>query len=134
MTTVRTQALLWYWQRISAMVLAVCVIVHLVGIIYAVRGGLSAAEILARTRGSWAFAAFYGAFVIACAIHAPIGLANVLAEMRRKPGSPPIAQKTGQQGGEHSGQQMSQHIVIAQVFAVLILVLGLRAVYAVVAP
>jgi len=113
-TTVRTQALLWYWQRISAMVLALCVIVHLAGIIYAVRGGLSAAEILGRTRGSWAFAAFYGVFVIACAIHAPIGLANVVAEMRRNRGS--------------------QHIVVAQVFAVLILVLGLRAVYAVVAP
>ncbi len=114
MTTVRTQALLWYWQRISAMVLAVCVVIHIVGIIYAVRGGLSGVEILARTRGSWTFAAFYGTFVIACAIHAPIGLANIVAEMRRNRGS--------------------QHIIVAQVFAVLILVLGLRAVYAVVAP
>lgn len=117
MTSVRTQALLWYWQRMSAMVLAVCVIVHLAGIVYAVRGGLSAAEILGRTRGSWGFAAFYGVFVVACAIHAPIGLANIIAEMR---GNRP--------------QNSRLHTVVAQVFAVLILVLGLRAVYAVVAP
>ncbi|MBC7710250.1 MAG: succinate dehydrogenase, partial [Rhizobacter sp.] len=33
------------------MLLALCVLVHLVTILYAMRGGLSAAEILARTRG-----------------------------------------------------------------------------------
>ncbi|MEP6559412.1 MAG: succinate dehydrogenase, partial [Burkholderiales bacterium] len=55
----------WYWQRISAMVLAVCVLVHLAVIIYAVRGGLSAAEILGRTHGSWSFGLFYAVFVVA---------------------------------------------------------------------
>jgi fumarate reductase subunit C len=59
MSTARNQALLWYAQRISAMVLAVCVIVHLVTIVYAVRGGLTGAEILGRTRGNWAFGGFY---------------------------------------------------------------------------
>ena len=44
------------------------------------RGGLSAAEILGRTRGSMAWAAFYGVFVIAVAIHAPIGLRTVASE------------------------------------------------------
>jgi fumarate reductase subunit C len=48
----RDQALLWAAQRISAAVLALCVVVHLVTIIYAVRNGLSAAEILGRTRGN----------------------------------------------------------------------------------
>src|SRR6185503_8797756 len=43
---VRTQVLLWAAQRISALVLAVCVVVHLVTTIYAIRNGLSAAEIL----------------------------------------------------------------------------------------
>ena len=52
----RREAVLWIGQRVSAMVLAACVMVHLVTIIYAVRGGLSAAEILARTRGSIAWA------------------------------------------------------------------------------
>src|SRR5262245_32432881 len=78
--SVRNQVLLWTAQRVSAMVLAVCVLVHLVTIVYAVRSGLSAAEILARTRGSLAWAGFYGLFVLAVAVHAPIGLRNVLAE------------------------------------------------------
>ncbi len=67
----------WYWQRISAMVLAVCVLVHLVTIVYAVRSGLSAESLLARTRGSVAFGAFYAVFVVAAAVHAPIGLARI---------------------------------------------------------
>jgi fumarate reductase subunit C len=77
---VRAQVLLWTAQRASAAVLAVCVIVHLVTIIYAVRNGLSAAEILGRTRGNAAWAAFYVLFVAAIVVHAPIGLRNVLAE------------------------------------------------------
>jgi fumarate reductase subunit C len=76
----RAQVLLWTAQRASAAVLALCVIVHLVTIIYAVRSGLSAAEILERTRGSAGWAAFYALFVAAVAVHAPIGLRNVLAE------------------------------------------------------
>ena len=78
--TVRTQVLLWTAQRASAVVLVVCVIIHLLTIIYAVRNGLSAAEILGRTRGSYAWAGFYALFVAAVAVHAPIGLRSVLAE------------------------------------------------------
>ena len=70
----------WYWQRISAMVLALCVVVHLLTIIYAVRSGLSAEALLARTRGNLAFAAFYAVFVLACAVHVPIGLARIAEE------------------------------------------------------
>ena len=70
----------WYWQRISAMVLALCVVVHLLTIIYAVRSGLSAETLLARTRGNLAFAAFYAVFVLACAVHVPIGLARIAEE------------------------------------------------------
>jgi fumarate reductase subunit C len=77
---VRAQVLLWTAQRASAAVLAACVLVHLVTIIYAVRNGLTAAEILGRTRGSAGWCAFYALFVAAVAIHAPIGLRNVLAE------------------------------------------------------
>jgi len=77
---VRTQVLLWAAQRISAFVLAVCVLAHLVTIIYAVRHGLTAAEILGRTRGNAGWAAFYALFVLAVAVHAPIGLRNVLSE------------------------------------------------------
>jgi fumarate reductase subunit C len=76
----RREVLLWTAQRATAVVLAVCVVVHLVTIIYAVRGGLSAAEILARTRGSIAWGTFYSVFVIAAAIHGAIGLRTVAAE------------------------------------------------------
>jgi fumarate reductase subunit C len=77
----RTQVLLWTAQRASAAILAVCVVVHLATIIYAVRNGLTAAEVLGRTQGSVAWAAFYGLFVAAVAVHAPIGLRSVLAEL-----------------------------------------------------
>jgi fumarate reductase subunit C len=79
----RTQVLLWGAQRASAAVLAVCVCVHLLTVIYAVRNGLSAAEILGRTAGSAGWAAFYAVFVAAVAVHAPIGLRNVLTETLR---------------------------------------------------
>src|SRR6187401_1012239 len=78
--SVRSQVLLWTAQRASAAVLAICVLVHLATIIYAVRGGLSAAEILGRTRGSIAWAAFYVIFVMAVAVHGAIGLRAVAAE------------------------------------------------------
>jgi len=67
-------------QRASAAVLALCVIVHLATIVYAVRGGLTAAEIFARTKGSAGWFCFYALFVLAVAIHAPIGLRPVLTE------------------------------------------------------
>ena len=60
--------------------LAFCVAVHLATMILAVRGGLSAADLLGRTRGSLGWAAFYGVFVVAVAIHAPIGLRTVVGE------------------------------------------------------
>ena len=75
-----TQTVLWLAQRITAAILAVCVVVHLATIIYAVQGGLTAAEILGRTRGNTAWLAFYSLFVVAAAIHAPIGLRPVLGE------------------------------------------------------
>lgn len=75
-----TQARLWYAQRISAMVLVLCVLVHLATMLVAVRGGLSAAEILDRTRGSALAALFYGVFVLSAAVHAPIGLAKICQE------------------------------------------------------
>jgi fumarate reductase subunit C len=79
----KTQAALWIAQRASAAVLAVCVAVHLVTIVYAVQGGLTAAEILGRTRGNAGWFAFYSLFVLAVAVHAPIGLRAVCIEWLR---------------------------------------------------
>jgi len=76
----RRETWLWFAQRASAAVLGICVVVHLITIIYATRGGLSGAEILARTRGNSAWLAFYSVFVLAVAVHAPIGLRAIAAE------------------------------------------------------
>ncbi|OIQ77131.1 succinate dehydrogenase/fumarate reductase transmembrane subunit [mine drainage metagenome] len=112
MTPARRDTLLWLAQRWSAAVLALCLLVHLAGIIYAVRGGLTAAEILGRTRGNAPFGIFYGLFVVAISIHAPLGLRAILTEW------------TGWRG-------RSQGLAMAAL-AVLLLGLGLRAVWAVV--
>ncbi|HEX9184698.1 MAG TPA: succinate dehydrogenase [Burkholderiales bacterium] len=79
----KTQAALWVAQRASAAVLGVCVIVHLFTIVYAVQGGLTSEEILARTRGNAAWFAFYSLFVLAVTVHVPIGLRSVCAEWLR---------------------------------------------------
>ena len=76
----RMQSFLWVAQRASAALLALCVVAHLATMVYAVRGGLTAAEILARTQGSHAWLAFYSVFVLAIAVHVPIGLRAVLEE------------------------------------------------------
>jgi fumarate reductase subunit C len=71
---------LWIAQRASAAVLALCVLVHLVTIIYAVRHGLTGAAILERTRGNAAGLGFYSMYVLAIAVHAPIGLRTLCQE------------------------------------------------------
>ena len=67
-------------QRMSALVMAPLVIGHLVVIVLAVQNGLSADEILSRTRGSAFWGAYYGLFVLAAAVHAGIGLRAILFE------------------------------------------------------
>jgi fumarate reductase subunit C len=102
---------LWLAQRASAAVLAVCVLVHIAVMVYAVRGGLSAGEILGRTRGNVGWAAFYSLFVLAVAVHAPIGLRAIAIEW------------LGWRGRALG--------IFIHLFAALLLVMGLRAVWAV---
>ncbi len=78
--TPRAEVRAWIAQRASGAVLALCVVVHLITIGYATRAGLSAAEIFARTRGSLGWLAFYAVFVLAAAVHAPLGLRVIAAE------------------------------------------------------
>jgi fumarate reductase subunit C len=106
----RSDTVLWIAQRASAAVLALCVTVHLVTIVYAARGGLSAAEIFARTRGSVGWLAFYTVFVLAVAVHAPIGLRPVLTEWL--------------------GWQGRSRDIFALVFALVLMWTGMRAVLA----
>jgi succinate dehydrogenase subunit C len=103
---------LYFWQRLSAAVMAPMVLVHLAILFYATRRGLSAADILERTRGSIGWFLFYGAFVLAAAVHASIGVRNVLSEW-----SPLHDRESG---------------IAAILFGLLLFVLGLRAVMAVV--
>lgn len=78
---------LYMLQRITALVMAPLVIGHLVVMIYAIRGGLSAAEILGRTQGSVVWFLFYGLFVVAVSIHGAIGLRVIAAEWTRLRGA-----------------------------------------------
>jgi fumarate reductase subunit C len=71
---------LYMLQRITALLMAPFVLVHLGVMIYAIQGGLSAAEILGRTQGSIFWFLFYGGFVIAVSIHAAIGVRVVVHE------------------------------------------------------
>jgi fumarate reductase subunit C len=110
----RREAQLWVAQRLTAAILAVCVAVHLVTIIYAVRGGLSAADVLSRTRDSIAWAAFYALFVVAAATHGSVGLRTVAIEWL--------------------GWRKASADFLMGAVAIGFVALGLQAVYAVVRP
>lgn len=99
-------------QRGTAAIMAPLVITHLIVIVAAVQGGLSAEDILARTQGSLGWGLFYGVFVLAAALHVGIGLQAVAREWL---------------GFGAKGAAM-----LAHGFMLLLLILGLRAVYAVV--
>ena len=102
---------LYLAQRATAFILAFAVTAHLVTIVYAVRSSLTAGDILGRTHGNNAFLAFYLLFVVAAAIHAPIGLRSVLREWAKWRG---------------------RSLDIAMItFSALLLVLGVRAALAV---
>lgn len=103
---------LYVWQRATATLLALLVVVHIAVIFYATRQTMTAADILSRTHGSFAWGAFYGIFVAAVSVHGSIGVRNILAEWS------PL------------GDRRAGHFAIA--FGLLLLVLGLRAVAALV--
>ncbi len=104
---------LYLLQRVSAMIMAPLVLLHLGVMIVAIQGGLDSAEILSRTRGSLFFGSVYGLFVMTISIHAAIGLRVVMYEWLRI-----------------RGRALSAFSWL--VFATL-LMMGARAVYAVVA-
>jgi fumarate reductase subunit C len=99
-------------QRGTAAIMAPMVLVHLITIVIAVQGGLAAEDILARTRGSLGWGSFYALFVLAAAVHAGIGVQVVAREWL--------------------GIAARRASVLGHVFMALLIVLGLRAVYAVV--
>lgn len=108
---------LYLWQRVTAAILAPLIIGHVVMIFWATQQGLSAAAILARTRGSLGWGAFYGVFVLAAAVHGAIGVRAVAAEW-----GPAWLFRSGRR---LDGLMWGTGVVLAG--------LGLRAVYAVIA-
>ena len=60
--------------------MAPLVLGHLAVMIYAIQGGVTAEEILSRTRGSLVWGLFYGLFVVSVAIHAAIGIRAIAEE------------------------------------------------------
>lgn len=102
---------LFLLQRLTALILMPVVLVHLGVITYAVQNGLSATEILDRTRGSVGWAVFYLMFVLATGIHGGVGLRTILIEWVR------LNRQTAN--------------TIAALASVAVLLLGMRAVLAV---
>lgn len=104
---------LYLLQRLTAALMAPLIAAHIATIIYATHQGLSAADILSRTRGSIVWGAFYGVFVLLAATHGAIGLRVVAGEWAAVRG---------------------RGLDVLMIAAGLVLaVLGLRAVYAVIA-
>lgn len=103
---------LYLVQRITAAIMVPLVFLHLALILYAVQGGLSAQEILSRTQGSVFWGGIYGLFVLCASFHVSIGLTNILQEWT------PLKRIAAAN--------------IAHTFALVVLILGFRAVYAVV--
>lgn len=105
---------LYLWQRLTAALMLPLILIHLAIIFYATSKGLKAADLLARTRGSIAWASFYGVFVMAAAIHSTIGIRNILIEW--------------------SSLSKRQVGLLAIILGAALLILGFRAVAAVVLP
>jgi fumarate reductase subunit C len=80
MRSARHAAWRFVLQRASAAVLALCVVVHLATIVYAVRHALTAEAIVNRMHASLLWPAFYALFVVAVAVHAPLGLRAIADE------------------------------------------------------
>lgn len=67
-------------QRLTAALMVPLVLGHLMLIHYATSRGLTAADILARTRGSALALFYYGGFALLVAAHAAIGARTLLSE------------------------------------------------------
>ncbi len=71
---------LYLAQRLSAMLMAPLVLMHLALMVYSIQGGLDSVEILSRTQGSVGWGLFYGLFVVAVSVHAAIGVRVIACE------------------------------------------------------
>ncbi len=107
---------LYFLQRATAMLMAPLIIGHIALIFHATRKGLTAADILGRTQGSFGWGLYYSVFVIAASIHGAIGLRS-------------IAREWGPRRLGHNARGLD---FLMWAFGAALVVLGLRAVAAVV--
>lgn len=107
---------LYVLQRMTAALMVPLILGHLVLIFYASHKGIAASEILGRTRGSIGWGLYYATFVVAAAIHGAIGLRSVLREW----------------GPRRLARSERALDLVMWGFGAGLMVLGLRAVYAVV--
>ncbi|MEO0619212.1 MAG: succinate dehydrogenase [Pseudomonadota bacterium] len=114
MSSLRLTTRLYLLQRLTAAIMAPLILVHIALIFYATHDGLTAAEILDRTRGSTLWFGFYQLFVISAAIHGAIGLRSVAKDW-----------VTPRPAALHTVMWLS---------GLALLLLGTRAVIAVIAP
>lgn len=105
---------LYVLQRLTAALMLPLIAGHLFVIVYAAVDGLTAAEILGRTRGSMVWALYYGLFVVLAAVHGAIGMRVVASEWLR-----------------WRGPSLD---IAMWIFGGVLLLLGTRAVVAVVLP
>ncbi|MGI9410406.1 MAG: succinate dehydrogenase [Hyphomicrobiaceae bacterium] len=103
---------LYIVQRATAVLMIPFILIHIAVIFYAISDGLTANEILARTGGSLGWGLFYTFFVLLAAAHGAIGVRSVLREWTAM------------------GEAASDIFAIG--FCVVLVLLGLRAVVAVV--
>lgn len=103
---------LYLLQRVTALLMVPLIVGHLIIIFYATRQGLTAADILGRTRGSVGWGLYYVAFVLAASTHGAIGVRAIAKEW-----------------GRLRGRSLD---LLMWGFGLVLAGLGLRAVYAVV--
>ena len=109
---------LYVWQRLTAAVMVPLVLVHVALIFYATRRGLTAADILGRTRGSLAWASFYAVFVVAVAVHAGIGVRTVPYDPSRDEATRPsfycyeiqLLDDAGKKPNKHSSGSLYRYV------------------------
>ena len=103
---------LYLLQRGTALLMVPLIVGHIAIIFYATRKGLTAADILGRTRGSVGWGLYYALFVLAASVHGAIGLRTI-----------------AQEWASLRGRSLD---LLMWGFGLVLAALGLRAVYAVV--
>ncbi len=103
---------LYLLQRASALLMVPLIVGHIAIIFWAARKGVSAGDILGRTKGSVGWGFYYATFVLLASVHGAIGVRVVALEW--------------------AGLRGRQLDLLMWVFGLVLAALGLRAVYAVV--